>query len=76
MLRKRLLEFLAAHHHIFSLEEGERGETDLIQMEINTGDAHPKKQPARRVSFTLRQEVACQLDRMLEDAVIQPYNSS
>ena len=40
-----LLEFLTGYHHVFSLEDGERGETDLVQMEINTGDASPKKQP-------------------------------
>ena len=40
--KSRLCEFLADHHEAFSLEEGERGETDLIQMEIDTGSAPPK----------------------------------
>ena len=31
--KKTLLKFLADHHHAFCLEEGERGETDLIQMQ-------------------------------------------
>ena len=38
-----LCEFLADHHDVFSLEEGERGETDLVCMSIDTGDASPKK---------------------------------
>ena len=37
-----VLDFLVTHHDVFSLEEGERGETDLIEMEIDTGDAAPK----------------------------------
>ena len=35
--------FLTRHHCAFCLEPGERGETDLIRMEIDTGDAHPRK---------------------------------
>ena len=67
-----LQEFLADHHDVFSLEEGERGETDLVHMEINTGDAAPKKQPARRMPFAVRQEVAKQLKSMQRNGVIQP----
>ena len=28
--------------YVFALEEYERGETDLIEMEVDTGDAHPR----------------------------------
>jgi len=42
-----LREFLTDHHDVFSLEEGERGETDLVSMEIDTKGAIPKKQPPR-----------------------------
>ena len=45
--KQTLLEFLTGYHHVFSLEEGERGETDLVQMEIKTGNTPPKKQPTR-----------------------------
>ena len=67
-----LLEFIGSYHHVFSLEDGERGETDLVQMEINTGDAAPRKQPPRRVPFTLRQEI---LDKMQREGVIEPSRS-
>ena len=73
--KEALLAFLTDHHHAFSLEEGERGETDLIQMEIETGDAYPKRQPAQRLPFTLRQEVAQQLREMQTKGVIQPSKS-
>ena len=36
--REALYKFLADHHEAFSLDDGDRGETGLIQMEINTGD--------------------------------------
>jgi len=36
--RIRFKEFLVKHHQAFCLETGERGATDLVQMEINTLD--------------------------------------
>ena len=64
--REKLLETieLPPHHDVFSLEDGERGETDLVHMEIDTGDASPRKQPPRRMPFAVRQEVARQLMSM------------
>ena len=56
---------------VFSLEEGE-GETDLIEMEIDTGDAAPKRQSAWRMPFAVRQEVAKQ---MQDNGVIKPSRS-
>ena len=70
-----LLHFLTSHHDMFSLEEGERGETDLIQMEIDTGDNPPKRQPARRMPFAVRPEVARQLSQMQNAGVIEPSRS-
>lgn len=67
-----LHEFLCKHHEAFSLEENERGETDLVEMEIHTGDAPPRKVPARRMPFAVRQEVAKQLRNMQDTAVIEP----
>ena len=42
--KMKMLEFLTGHHLAFSLEEGEQGETSLVQMEISTGNAQPSKQ--------------------------------
>ncbi len=44
-------------------------------MEILTGDAAPKKVPARRMPFAVREEVARQLCTMQATGVIQPSNS-
>ena len=51
--REAFQSFLMRFHHAFSLEDGEQGETVLIRMEIDTGDAYPKKQRARRLPFAL-----------------------
>ena len=40
--------FLGQYHDVFSLEDGERGETDLTEMVIETGDSPPRKVPARK----------------------------
>ena len=63
------------YHTIFSLEENTRGETDLIQFEIDTGDSTPKKQPKRYVPHAPHQEVARLLKEMQEANVIQPSSS-
>ena len=67
--------FVAERHETFCLEDGERGETELVCMEIDTGDTHPIKQRVRRMPFALRQEVARQLCSMQESGVIQPSKS-
>ena len=73
--RRQLLDLLAKHHAAFGLDDHERGETDLIQMRILTGDAEPKKLPARRMPFLVRQEVARQLKKMQQMGVVQPSSS-
>lgn len=73
--RSELTALLQKHHSVFSLDKGERGETTMIEMHINTGDAIPKKQPMRRVPFAVRQEVAKQLLKMQRDRVIQSLSS-
>ena len=69
---QQVLCFLENYHDVFSLDKGDRGETDLIEMTIETGDAVPRKQAARMVLFAVRQEVAVQLQTMLEQSIIQP----
>ena len=73
--RQQLVGLLQEQHAAFSLEEGERGETDLIEMEISTGEAELMKQPVRRMPHIVRQEVARQLREMQNNGVIQPSSS-
>ena len=73
--QEEFLSFLTGHHHVFALEEYERGETNLVTMEIDTGDAHPRRCAPRRVPFALREEMARQIDHMQAADVIQPSAS-
>ena len=73
--RFKLHSLLLEYHQAFALEEDKRGNTDLVEMTIDTGDSPPKKQPFRRIPFAVRQEVAHQLRAMQEAGVIRPSNS-
>ena len=67
--------FLSQYHNIFSLEDGERGETDLTEMTIETKDSPSKRVPARRMPLAVHGEVARQLRVLQEAGVIQPSTS-
>ena len=73
--RKLLVSTLTDMHEAFCLQEGERGETELVQFHINTGDAEPKRQPPRRVPFAVREEINEQLAKMQAQGVIHPSTS-
>ena len=73
--RSRLHTLLLKHHNSFQLEKGERGETDCIQMQMDTGDSKPKSQPAHRIPFAAHQEVARQLKKIQKEGVIEPSSS-
>jgi len=72
---EQLLHLLTEFHDIFSIEDGERGETDWVKMSIDTGKATPVRQQPRRVPFAARSEIARQLKLMQDNGVIQPSNS-
>ena len=73
--KRELLGLLEEHHTTFSLVEGERGETNLVEMEIDTGHAQPVRQRLRRMPFAVRREVSKQLRAMQSSGVIQPSDS-
>ena len=73
--RQELVQLLETYHDVFSLEPGERGETDLVELHIDTEGALPRKQPVRRVPFAVRQEVARQLREMQASGVVQTSSS-
>ena len=62
-------------HDLFSVEEGERGETDIVQFETDTGDSPSQKQPLRRMPFVVRQEVAKQLKQMQKSVLLSVAKS-
>ena len=72
---EKLLSFLQEHHTAFALEEHEWGETDHMEMDVDTGDAEPQRCSPRCTPFAVRDEVARQLDYMQSTGVIQPSTS-
>ena len=66
---KQLMELLEEFNDVFSVEKGERGETDWVEMTIETGEATPRKQNVRRIPFAVR------MHEMQQNGVIQPSNS-
>ena len=73
--RAQVVTLLRRYHSVFSIKDRERGETDMTEVHIETGDASPRRQPMRRIPHAVRQEVARQLQHMLDDKVIRPSNS-
>ena len=71
----QMCQLLCDHHDVFALEDKERGETDLVQLEIETGNSPPARQHPRRMPFAAREEIARQLKKMQVMAVIQPSKS-
>jgi len=69
------LSFLEEFQDIFSLAEGERGETDLVEMNIDTKDFEHKKQAACQLPLAVRHGVALHMQKMLEQNVIHLSNS-
>jgi len=59
--KKQVMVLLEEFNDIFSIGDGEWGETNSVEMTIDTGDAAPRKQNVRRIPFAVRQEVAHQL---------------
>lgn len=70
-----LTSALKEYHDVFSLEDEQRGETDVVKFHIDTGEAVPNRQPVRRIPFAVRQEIAKQLKDMQRHDAIVPSNS-
>ena len=70
--KDKFLQFLLANHQAFAIDEADRGETDLVQMTIDTGDAQLKQVPPRRTPLAARREIAMQFKKMQDQGVIQP----
>ena len=51
---QQMLSLLQDYHDVFSLDDRDRGEIDLVEMTIETGDAVPKKQAACRTPFAVK----------------------
>ena len=53
--KERWRVFIFKYNHLFALDRGEFGSTNIITHSIDTGDHPPIRQPVRRTPFALRQ---------------------
>ena len=67
--------FIFKYNHLFALDRGEFGSTNIITHSIDTGDHPPIRQPVRRTPFALRQRVDDLVHEMLNQGVVQPSQS-
>jgi hypothetical protein len=62
---------LCKHQAVFASNDMDLGRTDIILHDIDTGDAHPVRQPPRRVPIALQPELKKEIDCMLKKGVIE-----
>ena len=66
--REGLHKLINQHLGIFSLSPEDIGRTGLVKYQIHTGEAWPIPQPARRLSWSKREEADEQIERCLMQA--------
>ena len=74
-VKMHLLNILSKNKRVFMQDGGRLGRTDVVLHQIDTGDAKPVKQPARRIPVQYRAEVEGMINDMLANKVIRPSNS-
>ena len=73
--KQKLTELISEFEDIFVGPDGQLRQTNLAEHYIDTGDTKPFKLPARRIPMFKRPVVEKEVDRMLEQGVIEPSNS-
>ena len=73
---KELKILLHDHRDTFASSSADLGFCDIIQHDINTGDARPIKQSPRRPPLAAKESEDEILNDMLSTGVIEPSNSS
>ena len=60
---------------VFSKGDGDLGRTDLVKHRIETGDARPIRQRLRRQPACNQEEIARQVDGLLDRGIVEPSDS-
>ena len=68
----KVRQLLMDYQDIFSTGGTDLGRTSVVKHDINTGDAPPIKQQARRVPFTQHAEIDKQVKEMVDGGIIKP----
>lgn len=69
---EQIKDLLITYQDIFMVPDGKLGRTGLVKYSIDTGDARPIKLPSRRLSAKQNEIVDNEIDKMLDDNIIEP----
>ncbi|MCG8076676.1 MAG: reverse transcriptase family protein [Candidatus Thiodiazotropha taylori] len=73
--RQEVAQLLCKYSNVFSESDDDIGRTGIIKHKIPTGMNRPIKQQPRRIPVHMNKEVDEQIDKMLQDKIIQPSKS-
>ena len=73
--RRMLHIVLSAHEDAFQWDKGKLGRTNLVEHQIETGDAKPIQQRQYPIPTKALDEVREQTSKMLKEKIIRPSNS-
>ena len=69
--QKAIRKLLIKHADIFSKDEFDIGSTDLIEHEIDTGDAKPMRSAPRPMAYGLKEGGKVTIGKLLEQGIIE-----
>ena len=73
--KQQFSQLIHEFQDIFVGPDGKLGQTDLAYHKIETGDAKPIKIPPRKCPIAQREIIETELDKMLQQKVIEPSDS-
>ncbi|KAK3743858.1 hypothetical protein QZH41_005256 [Actinostola sp. cb2023] len=73
--QEQLRSLLTEYADVFTSSSSDLGRTNLAKHTIDTGDAKPIRQPARRLPMHRREEAEQQVQKMLKDGIAEPSAS-
>jgi hypothetical protein len=73
--REKVSAVLSQYEDVFVGPDGKLGHTTVVKHTIDTGDARPVKLPPRRLPLAQRDVVKQEVDKMLNDGIIEPSSS-
>ncbi|MCP4486588.1 MAG: hypothetical protein GY820_04605, partial [Gammaproteobacteria bacterium] len=68
---ERIHKVVKDFNDVFAVHEHELGDCNVVEVEIDTGDARPIAQPLRRTPIMLREKIDDKINAMLEMGIIQ-----
>jgi hypothetical protein len=71
----KVREFLLNYSHAFAASNSDLGTANIVEHEIDVGNAHPIKEPLRRVPFHAAEEMNTHVEQILKDEIIEPSSS-